>query len=79
MSTVLATGNKETPQDAAMAKIGLGEKLGYGAGDIASNLIWTALSMFVTYYYTDAPAWPLPLSVLCSSLPACWTPLSMSE
>ncbi|GIP12317.1 MAG: MFS transporter [Paenibacillus macerans] len=53
MSTVLATGNKETPQDAAMAKIGLGEKLGYGAGDIASNLIWTALSMFVTYYYTD--------------------------
>lgn len=41
------------PQDNSLAKISFGEKLGYGVGDMANNLIWTAMSMFVTYFYTD--------------------------
>ncbi|PRO67137.1 MFS transporter [Alkalicoccus urumqiensis] len=33
--------------------IGFGEKAGYGAGDLASNLIFSAISMFLLFYYTD--------------------------
>ncbi|WP_077622572.1 MFS transporter [Sediminibacillus massiliensis] len=38
---------------AADEKIGLLEKVGYGTGDLASNFIWTAMSTFIVYYYTD--------------------------
>ncbi|OWR32541.1 MFS transporter [Saccharibacillus sp. O23] len=41
------------PKDGALSALSWGERIGYGAGDVASNLIWTALSMFVSYYYTD--------------------------
>ncbi|WP_457808190.1 MFS transporter [Kushneria sp. EE4] len=34
-------------------KIGLLEKIGYGCGDLASNFIWQAMSIFIVYYYTD--------------------------
>ncbi|WP_018756818.1 MFS transporter [Paenibacillus terrigena] len=34
-------------------KIKFGEKLGYGVGDLASNFIWTAAGMFLTFFYTD--------------------------
>ncbi|REC95998.1 GPH family glycoside/pentoside/hexuronide:cation symporter [Kushneria indalinina DSM 14324] len=34
-------------------KIGLLEKVGYGCGDLASNFIWQAMSIFIVYYYTD--------------------------
>ncbi|WP_431803382.1 MFS transporter [Halobacillus andaensis] len=37
----------------AGAKIGFIEKIGYGLGDLASNLIFAAISMFLTFYYTD--------------------------
>jgi|SRR5690625_315189 len=33
--------------------IGLKEKIGYGTGDLASNFIWTAMTTFIVYYYTD--------------------------
>ncbi|TDL86191.1 MFS transporter [Vibrio vulnificus] len=33
--------------------IGLVEKIGYGTGDLASNFIWTAMTTFIVYYYTD--------------------------
>lgn len=53
MLSTVNTVNNESIQDPAMAKVSLGEKLGYGAADIASNLIWVAMSMFLTYFYTD--------------------------
>lgn len=34
--------------------IGLGEKIAYGGGDLASNLILVLSSTFVTFFYTDA-------------------------
>jgi len=37
----------------SFAKIKFKEKLGYGIGDFASNLIWTATSAFVAFFYTD--------------------------
>ncbi|MEQ7807733.1 MFS transporter [Priestia aryabhattai] len=29
------------------------EKFGYGLGDFASNLVWSSLSMFILFFYTD--------------------------
>ncbi len=34
-------------------RIGLRERLGYGVGDLASNLTWTTISSFLLYFYTD--------------------------
>ncbi|WP_110648966.1 MFS transporter [Salinicola peritrichatus] len=34
-------------------QIPLREKIGYGCGDLASNFIWQAMSIFIVYYYTD--------------------------
>lgn len=34
--------------------IGIGEKIAYGGGDLASNLILVLTSTFVTFFYTDA-------------------------
>ncbi len=39
-------------------KIGLGEKLGYGVGDLASNLVFAAIGSFMTFFYTDIAAIP---------------------
>ncbi|WP_018923966.1 MFS transporter [Salsuginibacillus kocurii] len=33
--------------------IGFGERLGYGMGDFASNIVFAAIATFLTYYYTD--------------------------
>ena len=35
------------------AKIGFGEKLAYGAGDLASNFIFTTVNTFLLIFYTD--------------------------
>lgn len=35
-------------------KIGLGEKIAYGGGDMASNLILVLTSTYITFFYTDA-------------------------
>ncbi|MDQ0257054.1 GPH family glycoside/pentoside/hexuronide:cation symporter [Evansella vedderi] len=35
------------------AKIGFTEKMGYGFGDLASNLVFAAVSTFLVFYYTD--------------------------
>ncbi|WP_202077759.1 MFS transporter [Caldalkalibacillus salinus] len=37
----------------AEAKLSFKEKLGYGLGDFASNLIFMAVGAFVVFYYTD--------------------------
>lgn len=34
-------------------KISLGEKFGYGIGDLASNLVFSAIGTFMTFFYTD--------------------------
>lgn len=34
-------------------KVGLSEKIGYGLGDLATNLAWASMSMFIVYFYTD--------------------------
>ncbi len=41
-------------QDSHVEKIGLLEKVSYGCGDLASNLILVITSTFVAYFYTDA-------------------------
>ena len=34
-------------------ELGLTEKIGYGAGDFASNLYFQFFNLFLLYYYTD--------------------------
>jgi len=34
-------------------KVGIGEKLGYGLGDTASNIIFQTVVNFIAFYYTD--------------------------
>lgn len=34
-------------------KISIGEKVGYGLGDTASNLVWATMMSFIMYFYTD--------------------------
>ncbi|WP_434663038.1 glycoside-pentoside-hexuronide (GPH):cation symporter [Klebsiella sp. MISC125] len=36
-----------------MNKIGFKEKVGYGLGDGASNIIWQTIMLFMAYFYTD--------------------------
>jgi GPH family glycoside/pentoside/hexuronide:cation symporter len=43
---------KET-NDSMLQKIGLREKVGYGFGDFASNLLFFATASFLTFFYTD--------------------------
>lgn len=42
------------PTSQYVENIGLGEKIAYGGGDLASNLILVLTSTFVTFFYTDA-------------------------
>ena len=35
------------------AKLGIGEKLGYGFGDLGFNLYWTTIASFLAAFYTD--------------------------
>lgn len=39
-------------------EIGFSEKLGYGLGDFACNIVWNSLSMFILYFYTDVIGMP---------------------
>jgi glycoside/pentoside/hexuronide:cation symporter, GPH family len=34
-------------------KPGIGEKIGYGLGDTASNFVWALMMNFIMFYYTD--------------------------
>ncbi|NFE93758.1 MFS transporter [Clostridium botulinum] len=49
MNTGITQGN----YDSNKGKIKFSEKLGYGLGDFACNLVWNSLSMFILYFYTD--------------------------
>lgn len=39
--------------DEAMRKIGFGEKVGFGFGDLSTNIAWGSMSMFIMFFYTD--------------------------
>lgn len=39
-------------------KISFGEKLGYGVGDLASNLVFAAIGSFMAFFYTDIAGIP---------------------
>ncbi len=41
------------PQTSADQVLGVGEKVGYGLGDTASNLFWKTFEFFLVYFYTD--------------------------
>lgn len=43
----------EKMQNGLIEKIGLGEKVAYGFGDLASNLILALTSTMITYFYTN--------------------------
>ncbi len=43
----------EKMQNGLVEKIGLGEKVAYGFGDLASNLILALTSTMITYFYTN--------------------------
>ncbi len=50
-------------------KISFGEKVGYGFGDLASNLYWQTISMYLLIFYTDTfkiPALAISLMVIVS-------------
>jgi GPH family glycoside/pentoside/hexuronide:cation symporter len=53
MSTARDLKNNETQPPSLTQDIKFNEKLGYGFGDFASNLVWSALSMFILFFYTD--------------------------
>ncbi|MDE2566479.1 MAG: MFS transporter, partial [Burkholderiales bacterium] len=38
---------------AAAVRLSVAEKVGYGFGDLASNLFWQMFSIFIAKYYTD--------------------------
>lgn len=40
-------------QNAAFAKLKLSEKIGYGMGDAGSCIVWSMLSLYLTWFYTD--------------------------
>ena len=51
MST--STTNDNDNASTAAHKLSVTEKIGYGFGDLASNLFWQMFSIFIAKYYTD--------------------------
>lgn len=45
-------------------KLGLKEKMAYGCGDAASNIIWASTGTFLMFYYTDRQSISL-LLIIC--------------
>lgn len=39
------------------AKLGMAGRMAYGMGDLAGNLIYTAISSFLLVYYVSAACW----------------------
>src|SRR4051812_42925633 len=42
-----------TEQKIVGEKIGIREKIGYGMGGAANNVMWTGIASFLMYFYTD--------------------------
>lgn len=47
----LAVTEQVSGQDSG--KLSLKERLGYAVGDLSTNIIWTAITTFLTFFYTD--------------------------
>ncbi len=45
--------NAAEPPASRQARLGWGERLGYGAGDLGFNLYWTTIASFLAAFYTD--------------------------
>jgi GPH family glycoside/pentoside/hexuronide:cation symporter len=45
-------------RSASTARIGWGEKISYGVGDLASNLVYVAVGSYLTFFYTDVAGIP---------------------
>jgi len=43
----------QTKQASAAEKLSIGEKIGFGAGDMALNVVISSMMLIITYYYTD--------------------------
>jgi len=43
----------QRPVGAERSRLGIAEKLAYGAGDLSSNLMWGMTLSYLMYYYTD--------------------------
>ena len=54
-----AINKEEQPKINIQPKLRIKEKISYGAGDFASNLIWGTLSSFLLYFYTDIALLPV--------------------
>lgn len=50
---VTSTATAAGPTGGSYVKVSLGEKLGYALGDFTTNIIWTAISTFLAFFYTD--------------------------
>jgi GPH family glycoside/pentoside/hexuronide:cation symporter len=48
-----ANANINTSANSANEKIGLGEKISYGFGNLAGNLLLTTANTFISFFYTD--------------------------
>lgn len=54
MGSVLKESSHQSKQTVSLVQgIKFKEKFGYGLGDFASNLVWSSLSMFILFFYTD--------------------------
>lgn len=42
-----------TPNPSASQKLSVLEKIGFGAGDAAVNVVWSAMALILTFFYTD--------------------------
>ena len=45
--------DKNNVKDDGFGTLGLGEKIGYGLGDMGFNFYWATISGFLAYFYTD--------------------------
>lgn len=52
-SMKLAVSSESTPAEISTGRLSVGEKIGYGLGDFASNLYWKTWEFFLIYFYTD--------------------------
>lgn len=49
----------ESEEGAVVTKLSLLEKVSYGVGDFASNLMWGVIGSFLLYFYTDVALIPV--------------------
>jgi glycoside/pentoside/hexuronide:cation symporter, GPH family len=55
----IQTATNQLPVSKIKEKLSLKEKLSYGMGDFASNIIWGVVGSFLLYFYTDVALIPV--------------------